>query len=107
MTLALFSKTIAGTYEFFGTAFDSAFEDIKVLYPSLNLQQHLIKSTNYNIDTCGDWNDNVERLTSAVYYLLNSFEPLLADRTEAERVPSVQALINGGQRISHFSFSCI
>ena len=96
ITPALYSSRLVSTYQYIGPGFDSALEEIEQLYPALNVTHHVLHSTDYKIDDCGMWNDNLERLVAGVYNMVDS--------TRADSI-RVLAVITGGQL--DCSISCL
>ena len=92
LTPTVFSPALIANYSKIGPGFDLALQDIKLLYPSLDVVQELIYDS--RISTCPEWEINVENLLAASFY-----------RVLPEKVSthSVTAVVTGGHitQISH------
>ena len=86
LTPTVFSPfLISANYSMIGPGFDLALHDIGLRYPSLDVVQELIYDS--RINTCAEWELNVENLLAASFY-----------RAVSENVStrSVTAVVTGG-----------
>ena len=66
LTPTIFSPVMVASYSKIGPGFDLALQDIKLLYPSLDVVQELIYDS--RISSCPEWEINVENLLAASFY---------------------------------------
>ena len=70
LTPTIYPPVLIGAYVYTGPAFDTALQDIRRLYPFLNVTQHVID--NPEVRSCPDWEAQVDDHVASSYYRIST-----------------------------------